>query len=164
MRFRLAPMCRLIYWMTVGLLAIPIAFAVGAAFGAGALLGPAVIVALIYAWIWTRFRPTAFVVHRDALVVVWPLKRRTLDRAEIADVRVITQAELREEVGRGGRVGAGGLWGGFGWLWSTRRGIVQMYISRTDEFVWIERSGGRPWLITPERPDAFVRALSPTIG
>jgi hypothetical protein len=37
------------------------------------------------------------------------------------------------------RVGAGGLWGGF---------------------VWIERGAGRPWVITPEEPQAFVRALS----
>ena len=58
------------------------------------------------------------------------------------------------------RVGAGGLWGGFGWLWTQRRGIVQMYISRTDGFVWIERVGDRPWLITPAQPSAFVRALS----
>jgi hypothetical protein len=35
-----------------------------------------------------------------------------------------------------------------------------MYISRTDGFVWIERVSGRPWLITPEQPEAFVRALS----
>jgi hypothetical protein len=35
-----------------------------------------------------------------------------------------------------------------------------MYVTRTDRFVWIERAGGRPWLITPEQPEAFVRALS----
>jgi hypothetical protein len=34
-----------------------------------------------------------------------------------------------------------------------------MYISRTDRFVWIERGDERPWLITPEEPEAFVRAL-----
>jgi hypothetical protein len=56
-------------------------------------------------------------------------------------------------------VGAGGLWGGFGWLWTERRGIAQMYVSRTEGLVWIERRGGRPWLITPEEPEAFVRAL-----
>jgi hypothetical protein len=53
------------------------------------------------------------------------------------------------------------MWGGFGWLWTRKRGIVQMYISRTDRFVWIERAGERPWLITPERPEEFVAALSP---
>jgi hypothetical protein len=37
---------------------------------------------------------------------------------------------------------------------------VQMYISRTDGFVWIDRGSDRPWLITPERPEELVRALS----
>jgi hypothetical protein len=36
-----------------------------------------------------------------------------------------------------------------------------MYISRTDRFVWIECANGRPWLISPEQPEAFVRALAP---
>jgi hypothetical protein len=35
-----------------------------------------------------------------------------------------------------------------------------MYISRTDQFVWIERRNERPWLITPENPEAFIRALT----
>jgi len=54
-----------------------------------------------------------------------------------------------------------GLWGGFGWLWTRKRGVVQIYVSRDDGLVGIERVGGRPWLITPEHPEAFVRALSP---
>jgi SAM-dependent methyltransferase len=36
-----------------------------------------------------------------------------------------------------------------------------MYVSRTDEFVWIERDGERPWLITPEKADEFVREITP---
>jgi hypothetical protein len=124
------------------------------------LVGPGVLVLLIYAWIWTRFRPTGFIVHPHALEVVWPLKRRELDRALITNVCLLTRQELRREVGWGIRVGAGGLWGGFGWLWTARRGIVQMYISRIDQFVWIERLSDRPWLVTPDQPEAFVRALS----
>lgn len=75
-------------------------------------------------------------------------------------MRLIDKGELQREIGWGMRVGAGGLWGGFGWLWTQRRGIVQMYISRTDGFVWIERISGQPWLITPDEPESFVRALS----
>jgi hypothetical protein len=40
-------------------------------------------------------------------------------------------------------------------------GDLQMYISRTDRFVWIECAKARPWLISPEQPEAFVRALGP---
>ena len=75
-------------------------------------------------------------------------------------VRLMAWQELRSEAGWCVRVGAGGLWGGFGWLWTQRRGIVQMYISRSDRLVWIERINDRPWLITPEQPEAFVQALS----
>jgi hypothetical protein len=96
--------------------------------------------------------------------VVWPLKRREIRRDGIAGVRLVDRRTLRRDIGWGMRVGAGGLWGGFGWLWTTRRGIVQMYVSRTDGFVWIERLNDRPWLITPERPEAFVRALSTSEG
>ena len=115
---------------------------------------------LIYAWVWLRFRPNEFVAHRDELELVWPLKRREISRDEITDVRLVDRRSLRKEIGWGIRIGAGGLWGEFGWLWTKKRGIVQLYVSRTDQFVWIERSGDRPWLITPEQPEEFVRALS----
>jgi hypothetical protein len=129
--------------------------------GVHALMGPLVLVGLICGWVWLLFRPTAFVIHPDALEIVWPLKRRRIERASILSVRKIDMKELKREVGWGVRVGAGGLWGGFGWLWTQRRGIVQMYISRTDSFVWIERGKERPWLITPERPEDFIGALCP---
>jgi hypothetical protein len=57
-------------------------------------------------------------------------------------------------------VGAGGPWGRFGWLWTSRRGIVQMHVSRLDRFVWIERGKDGPWLIMPERAEEFVAALT----
>jgi hypothetical protein len=139
--------------------ALPVVFLVAGIVGARALLIPAMLVLLIYAWVWARFRPTAFVVHPDRLEVIWPLKRRRIPRGEISSVRVVDRRVLRQDVGWGMRVGAGGLWGGFGWLWTSRRGIVQMYVSRLDRFVWIERGRERPWLITPERPEEFVRSL-----
>lgn len=158
--FRLAPMSPLILGLTIGLLALPVLLLGSAVFAKSLSSGPGLLVAVLYAWVWLRFRPTRFVVRPGALEIVWPLKHRSIPRGEISEVRLIDARELRREVGLGMRVGAGGLWGGFGWLWTRRRGIVQMYISRTDRFVWIERPGARPWLITPERPEDFVRALS----
>ena len=158
--FRLAPMSRGILILTFVLLALPVAFLGKAVLGDIRFVLPGALLVAIYAWVWLRFRPSLFVVHPGALEMIWPLKRRQMRRAEISDVRLIDKGELRREIGWGMRVGAGGLWGGFGWLWTARRGIVQMYISRTDGFVWIERGDQRPWLITPERPEAFVRALS----
>lgn len=160
MRFRLAPMCRFILVLTLIMAALPVAFLIGGALGARVLWAPGLLLVLIYAWVWTRFRPTAFVVQPRALEVIWPLKRRQVPRDGITAVRLVTRPELRREVGWGMRVGTGGLWGGFGWLWTARRGIVQMYVSRLDRFVWIERGAERPWLITPERPEAFVSAMT----
>jgi hypothetical protein len=158
--FRLAPMSPLIWMLTLALLAIPAVFFSVANIGSQLLAIPAVFILVIYVWIWLRFRPTRFVIHPDRLEVRWPFKRRDVPRKDIAEVRLIDKRELHRIIGWGLRVGAGGLWGGFGWLWTQRRGIVQMYISRTDGFVWIERVGDRPWLITPERPEAFAQALS----
>ena len=145
--------------LTLLMLALPLLLVV-VGHGTGPLMFAALLIAATYAWIWLRFRPRLFVVRPDALDVIWPLKRRQIPRAEVSSVRLIEGRDLRNELGWCLRVGAGGLWGGFGWLWTGRRGIVQMYVSRTDRFVWIERLHERPWLITPADPDAFVRTLS----
>ena len=160
MTFRLAPMSPPILVLTAVLFALPVAFLVLAVLWTSLLLGPAAFILAIYAWIWLRYRPTEFVVHPRTLEVAWPLKRREIPRDDITTVRVIDRQTLRREAGWGMRVGAGGLFGGFGYLWTANRGLVRMYVSRTDGFVWIERKSDRPWLITPDQPSAFVRALS----
>ena len=158
--FTLAPMSGVIRGLTLFLLALPVAFIGSALLGtAPVLFAPGLVLIAIYVWIWMRFRPTRFVVGPDAIDVHWPLKHRRIARSSIQGVRRVDNAELRELAGAGMRVGAGGLWGGFGWLWTTHRGIAQMYVSRTDGYVWIERGAERAWLITPDDPDAFIQAL-----
>jgi hypothetical protein len=157
--FSLAPMSPVILIVTLVLLALPVISLIAALAGARFHIAPGLLVITIYVWIWLRFRPTRFIVQERSLEVIWPLKHREISRTSISSVRLLDRDTLRKEIGWGMRAGAGGLWGGFGWLWTKRRGIVQMYVSRTDGFVWIERKSGRPWLITPERPDNFVRAL-----
>jgi hypothetical protein len=146
--------------LTIALFALPPVLFASAVLGQRLLALPALFVTAVFAWVWLRFRPTAFIVHPHVLEIVWPLKQRQIDRKDISLVRTMDREELRREIGWGMRVGAGGLWGGFGWLWTQRRGIVQMYISAIDRFVWIEVRNGRPWLITPEEPEEFVRVLS----
>jgi Bacterial PH domain/Protein of unknown function (DUF3093) len=158
--FRLAPMSPLIWTLTLVLLALPVVFLTQSAVAGGWLALPAFLLLGIYAWVWLWFRPTLFAVHPGEVEVIWPLRRRQLPRDEISEVKLIDKTDLRRKTGWAMRVGAGGLWGGFGWLWTEKRGIVQMYISRTDGFVWIERSDERPWLITPEHPTTFVRVMS----
>ncbi len=153
-------MCASIRMITFLLLAVPPAFLVAAAVGLTQLYLHAFLVISVYAWIWLRFRPSQFVVHQGGIDVRWPVKRRVIPRKEIVSVRLMDPKQLKKEIGWGMRVGAGGLWGGFGWLLTKRRGLVQMYVSRTDGYVWIERSGKRPWLITPEQPEAFIGEFS----
>ncbi len=162
--FRLAPMSRGIRILTWLLMLLPAGMMFASVAVMPGFFAPFLIVCLIYAWVWLRFRPTAFVIRADSIEVVWPWKRRRIPRAGIREAQLMTVADLQREIGWGMRVGAGGVWGGFGWLWTRKRGIVQMYVSRTDGFVWIERRGERPWLITPERPQDFVQTLAPEEG
>ena len=155
--YRIAPMSTVIRVLTALLFLIPVGMAIGAATGTRVLLVPLAFVVAIFAWIWLRFRPREFVIYPDRIEAVCPLKRRAILCSTIVSCRTIGLADLRREIGWGIRVGAGGLWGSFGWLWTLRRGTVQTYVSRTDAFVWIERGAGTPWLITPEREDEFVR-------
>ncbi|HZP36545.1 MAG TPA: PH domain-containing protein [Methylomirabilota bacterium] len=161
MTYRLASMSPSILALTLFLLVLPVVFVVFALYSAPFVLIPAGFLLLIYAWIWLWFRPSKFAIRADVVEIVWPLRRLEIARRSISSVRLIDRAALRREVGRSMRVGAGGLGGGFGWLWTTRRGLVRMYVSRLDGFVWIERGAEQPWLITPDRPDAFVQALAP---
>ena len=158
-RFRLSPMSPLIFTLTFGMLALSSALLVIGLIQNSLLLIPALLLAATYAWVWVRMRPSRFVLHPWGLEVVWPLRQCKIPRHEIADVRVVDGNTLRSEIGWSMRIGVGGLWGGFGWLWTKRRGVGQMYVSRTDHMVWLERTNGRPWLITPENTEAFVRAL-----
>ncbi len=148
-----------IRWLTGALLILPLAFIAGGLLGSALLLLPGLLMVVLYAGVWLWMRPRSFIVHADAIEVIWPLRRRRLARASITAARLIDKGALRSLTGVAARVGVGGLWGGFGWLWTQHRGIVQMYISRGDGLVWIERGGERPWLVTPESPEAFVRAL-----
>ena len=139
MRFRLAPMSPSILVLTVLLLLLPVAFFVVAFTHHRLFVLPALFLLFVDAWIWLWFRPTAFVVGPTEVEIVWPLRRLRLGRDTITSVGRIDRRTLRTEVGWGMRVGAGGLWGGFGFLWTTRRGLVRMYVSRVDDLVWIER-------------------------
>jgi hypothetical protein len=127
-------------------------------------VGVGIFVAAIYALVWLWYRPTRFEIDREALRIIWPLRTRILPRTDIVRARIVDRKEFRTEFGIGMRMGAGGLWGGFGLLWTSRRGIIDFYISRTDRFVIVERRSGRSLMITPERPEQFVAALEARAG
>jgi len=99
-----------------------------------------------------------FELEGDQLRIVWPVRSRSISTRAVLRARVLTSAEFRREFGYGMRIGTGGLWGGFGLL-KTRRETFSMWISRLDRMVLVELRGARPLLITPDRPEEFVRAV-----
>ncbi|MEK9141816.1 MAG: hypothetical protein AAB308_12255 [Nitrospirota bacterium] len=121
--FRLAPMSPAIFIVTLVLLALPVGFLVAALAGVRLHPAPCVVVAAIYAWIVLRFKPTCFIVRERSLEIIWPLKRWTIPRDSISNVRLLDRDALKQEIGWGLRIGVGGLGGGFGWLWTTRYGL-----------------------------------------
>jgi hypothetical protein len=159
--FELAPMSGLIRALTVFLLALPAVLALaGVAAGQPLpLLAVAALMVLTYGAVWVWWRPSAFEVSDTAFDIVFPGRRKSIPRRAIVAVRPFSVRSVRSELGFPLRIGVGGLWGGFGWLWTTRRGLVEFYVSRTDGLVFIERRGAYPLLITPADSEALLRAL-----
>lgn len=160
--YRLAPMCRLIAAMTTFVLALPIVFGIVAKkLGWPRAIAPfglcvVFMVACLVVWAW--FRPKLFIVSHDFLTIQWLLRKKVWKRSDVLSAKIITNSDFRKEYGRGMRIGAGGLWGGFGLL-KTSSCTFQMYISRTDEFVLIHFRNEPPLLITPEKPHRFIQAF-----
>jgi hypothetical protein len=161
-RFALARMSTDIRVLTGIALALPLVLVLGGTLGhgpaGGILLGVTVLVLILYASVWLLWRPTAFVVEGGGLRIEWPLRSRVIPAREIGDAVVLSREAFRREFGWAMRVGVGGLWGGFGWLY-TSKGLLGLYVSRTDRLVLVRLRTGRPLLVTPEGDERFVAAL-----
>jgi hypothetical protein len=144
--------------LTLALWAIPIGMFLSALRSPSPLMPLSLTLFFLYGAVWLWWRPARFDVSAEKLNVVFPSRRRSILRADIVRARVMTKQEFHQEFGRAIRIGAGGLWGGFGWLW-TSRGLVDFYVSRSDGLVLIERRTARPILITPTKPEMMVEAL-----
>src|SRR5262245_17537810 len=161
-RFVLAEMSMDIRVLTWIVLALPFALALGGALGRGPargiLLEVAVLVLLLYVSVWLLWRPTAFEVDPSGLRILWPLRARIIPGRDIAEAVVLSREAFRREFGRAMRIGVGGLWGGFGWLY-TSKGLLDLYVSRTDRIVLVRLRAGRPLLLPPAAEARFVAAL-----
>lgn len=140
----------------------PIPFAIGAvaiARGSLALVAVAAFMLAIWAFVWLWMRPTRFVVGDRGLRIEWPLRSETIAAARIECAEVLGGRDFRARYERGFRIGAGGLWGGFG-LYRTSSTTFHFYVSRLDVFAIVHLRGGRPLLVTPERPEEFAAAIA----
>jgi hypothetical protein len=161
-RFPLAPMSATMWVSSAICAAVPVGMLFAASRAPapvrGVLGGVALAVVAIYAFVALWLRPTRFVVDDDTLEIVWPLRARRIERASIVRARQLDRGELKAELGDLIRIGAGGLWGGFG-LARTARGVLELWVSRIDRIVYVECDGRRSLLITPRDPRRFVQEL-----
>lgn len=166
-RFALAPMDGLIRVMTWVLLPLPVVFVVMALLsppaGRALLVGMSCFFLLIYATVWLWWRPTWFEVKDGTLSIAWPLRERSFDLSQLASAQIVDSTEFRQRYGRGMRVGAGGLWGGFGLLVCGAETFA-MYVSRTDRFAVLRFREGRALMITPEDLERFVEVVRRDAG
>jgi len=107
---------------------------------------------------WLAFRPTRFIVDESGLRIEWPIRVRLIPRAVIAGARIVKAADFRRAHKLRARIGAGGLWGTFGLL-TGKRESYGIWVSRTDRWVLVALTEGRPLLLTPAHPEKFVAAL-----
>lgn len=150
---------RVMTWIVLAMPLVLFAAALGASRPTRlVLLGVTAFVVLTYASVALWWRPLRFEVGGHCLALVWPLRSRLVEGRQIAGVEIVPRAEFRRRYGWGYRVGAGGLWGGFGLLVTSRESFA-MYVSRTDHFVLVRLRAGRPLLLTPAEPERFVAAL-----
>ena len=129
-----------------------------ASHSAVALIAPGLMLG-IYAFILIALRPTGFVLDGEGLRIEWPIRSRRVPRATLIEARQIDRAALGAELGWTVRVGAGGLYGTFGYLWTSKKGWVDVQASRVSDFVLVHTTE-RTLLLTPDRPEVFVRRFN----
>jgi hypothetical protein len=98
-----------------------------------------------------RVNAQAVVVHRLAPDVVIPL-----NEIEILEMRTVTPS-IRTW-------GAAGFFGSFGWFWSPEIKSYKGYYTRFDNTIVIYRRNNRPVVISPDQPEAFIRAVRNRMG
>jgi hypothetical protein len=158
--FKTPPMSGSIKVLTyiIAALPVPLAYA-GFTVNKPALYTWALFLVLLSAGVWLWMRPTHYEIDSRALTVVWPLRKYVVPKSSINRVRVLDDVEIKKELGSAVRIGVGGLFGGFGLLWTRRRGLIRFYITRCDSLVMIDRNDGRSFLITVDNPHGMVKEL-----
>jgi hypothetical protein len=163
--FKLAPMSPLFRGLTIALWTLPFLFGISALVWRQQLAGIIFIFLItLYGAVWLWYRPSWFVVSSNCVEIVFPAWRRRIPVQDICAIRIINKDAFQREFGWAIRIGVGGLWGSFGWLWTYRRGFLEFYISQHDNFVLIDRFTHKSITITPENPEQFAEAVEEAIA
>ncbi len=147
--------------LTILVLAIPITFTfIGIYRNKPIILFVAASIWLMVLWAWFWMRPSHYIVDNTGLMIVWPLRKFYVPGNDISSVRVLDRKGIKKELGLAMRIGVGGLFGGFGLLWTRRRGMMRFYITRLDRFVLIERRNNKDLLLSVDHPDRMKEMLT----
>jgi len=159
--YPLAPMSTSILVLTLALWLLPFSFLMYVMMGGTPVVWYITFfLFVLYGTVWLFCRPKGFEISGDALAIAFPAWTRKIPLRTIQGVSELGAADFKKRYGWAMRIGVGGLWGGFGWLWTSRGGYVEFYVSRTDGLVMIERADGNNILITPSFQDQFTTDLS----
>jgi hypothetical protein len=160
----LAPMSPAIKAITIGILALPLVLGgLGLATQLWVMVVVSLFLMLLFIAIWLWCRPLRFDIYSEYLNIVFPMWKRRIDISHISQIFGLGAGAFNQQFGVSLRMGVGGLWGGFGWLWTSKQGILEFYVSRLDYFVIIKRGSGYPLMITPENPNQFVEFIQELI-
>jgi hypothetical protein len=103
------------------------------------------------------FRPAGYVVTSEEVLVSRLLRDVPIKRADIRRVAALPARDLSASVRL---FGVGGLFGYYGKYASHLLGRTTWYATRRDTPVLLETTDGKKYILTPNDPNAFVRALA----
>jgi len=103
------------------------------------------------------FRPAGYVVTNEEVLVSRPLLNVHIKRADIHRVVALPAQDLSASIRL---FGVGGLFGYYGRYTNLRLGRTTWYATRRDTPVLVETTDNKKYILTPDDPSGFVRALA----
>lgn len=103
------------------------------------------------------FRPVGYVVTSEAVQVSRPLLNVHIRRADIRRVMALPAQDISASIRL---FGVGGLFGYYGRYTNRRLGRTTWYATRRDTPVLVETTDDKKYILTPNDPSGFVRALA----
>ena len=93
------------------------------------------------------YAPQAYLVERDKIIIIRPIGKIEITLSNISNIRIIDKSELKTLIRT---FGVGGLFGYYGYYYSSSLGKLTLYITQRKNLILIEQKVGRKVLISPD--------------
>ena len=93
------------------------------------------------------FAPKSYTVNGTELIINRPISKVIIKRSDIAEVRIITDAEMSGLIRT---FGNGGLFGYYGKFYNSKMGHMMLYATQRKNWVLIQTNEGKKIIITPD--------------